>query len=95
MPRIAAISLTGIGFSLSAEIERRLINSAKRGSNFSSIIFSNKGRNATSSSSEFSNDIIYLKYNWSNTLPTCDSLIDKNNKMGLNEKNWQLNRQLN
>jgi hypothetical protein len=95
MPRIAAISLTGIGFSFSVEIDRWLISSAKRGSNFSSIILSINGRNATSRSSGFSNDIIYFKYYCSNTLPTRGSVIDKNNKMGLNENNWQIIRQLN
>lgn len=85
MPKIIAISLTGIGFSLSAEIDCCLIISAKRGSNFSSMILSIKGRNATSSSSGFSNDITDFTYNMSIVMPIKQSIILKNNRKWQNE----------
>ena len=80
MPKIKDISLTGIGFSFSAEIDRRLFSSAKWGTNFSSTIFSNTGRSATSSSSGFINDIIYFRYYVTNAVPVFKSVIVKNNR---------------
>ena len=90
MSRITDISLTGIGFSFSAEIDRRLFISAKWGTNFSSTIFSNKGRSATSSSSGFINDIIYFRYYVTNAVPVFKSVIAKNNRKGYNEKYCQI-----